>query len=96
MFISKIKKLSIRELKHMNLNKIYTIFVLRETDLGTSQSNDNESSILHLLAEENQFSTKQFSNYMWRKQFPMKDECRVEQRKDIERWAITLDFPIEK
>jgi len=43
-------------------------------------------------AEEDQFSTKQCSYYMWRQQFPVENECRVEQRKDVGKWAITLDF----
>ena len=33
---------------------------------------------------------------MWRQQFPMEDECRVEQRKDVEKWTITLSFPMAK
>jgi hypothetical protein len=94
LFMSKIKKLSVRELEHTDLNRIYTISVLRENDIRSSGSNDNESFILHLLAEEDQFSTKQCSYYMWRQWFPMKNDCRVEQRKDVAKWAITLAFPL--
>ena len=92
----KLKKLLDRELEYIDLNQIYTIFVLREIDLRTSQSNDNEFFIFHLLAKEDQFSRKQCSNYMWRQWFPMEDECKVEKRKDIEKWALTLAFPMGK
>ena len=61
LFICNIKKLSIHEMEHMDLNRIYTISILRETNLITSQINDNESFIMHLLAEEDQFSMKQCS-----------------------------------
>jgi len=31
---------------------------------------------------------------MWRQWFPIENEYRVEQRKDIAKWAITLAFPM--
>ena len=31
---------------------------------------------------------------MWSQWFPIENEYRVEQRKDIEKWAITLAFPM--
>ena len=51
LFLSKIKKLRVHELEHMDLNRIYTISILRETHLRNSQRIDNESFIFHLLAE---------------------------------------------
>ena len=31
---------------------------------------------------------------MWRQWFPIENEYRVEERKDIAKWAITLAFPM--
>ena len=31
---------------------------------------------------------------MWRQWLPVENEYRIEQRKDIEKWAITLAFPM--
>ena len=36
-----IEKLYVHELEHMDLNRIYAIFFLRETDLRNSHGDDN-------------------------------------------------------
>ena len=46
---------------YLDINKIYTIFVLRETELECSGSNDNESFILNFLAEEDWFLNRRCS-----------------------------------
>jgi len=94
--MSKIKKLSVRELKHGDLDRTYKISVFRENYIRRSGTNDTESFILHLVAEEDQFLTRQCSYYMWRQWFPVENEYRVEQRKDVAKWAITLAFPLGK
>ena len=86
--MSKIKKLLVCEMEHMDINKIYKIYGFQETDLRTSQRNDNESFIFHMSAKGDHFFMKQCSYYMGRKQFLMEGGCRVEQRKDVEKWAL--------
>ena len=75
-------------MEHMDINKIYKIYGFQETNLRNSQRNDNESFIFHMSAERDHFFIKKCSYYMGRKQFLMEGGCRVEQRKDIEKWAL--------
>eukprot|EP01018_Ginkgo_biloba_P017680 Gb_37162 [translate_table: standard] len=97
LFMSKIKKLSVRdEDEDSPLNRVNEVSVSRETEFRTNKSADCESFMLHLSAQENKSLIRECSYYMWRQRFPVNLECRVEERKDITRWAITLAFPMEE
>lgn len=92
LFMSKIKKLSVREEYKKEL--VNTISVSKEISLGTPPDDQSDSFPLHLSAET---STDKFSGecsyYMWRQKFPVKAENMIEGRKDVENWVITLAFP---
>ncbi|BBH03634.1 DNA-binding protein [Prunus dulcis] len=96
LFLSKIKRLSVREdNEDPSLSTVSAIEIVSETDFVTRKNIDAQSYTLHLSAEE---SGKVFENecgyYMWKQKFPVKQECRVERRMEVDEWVITLAFPI--
>ncbi|KAH9328841.1 hypothetical protein KI387_000949, partial [Taxus chinensis] len=96
LFMSKIKRLSVREDNVMD-NLVETqVSVSLETAFQTVKNEESESFILHLAAEENEEWSNEGSYYMWRQRFPAKAENWVEGRKDIKTWVITLAFPCEE
>ncbi|XP_062115851.1 uncharacterized protein LOC133829994 [Humulus lupulus] len=93
LFLSKIKKLSIREdNEDPRLNAVNAIAISKETDFRQRKNIDAESFTLHLSAEENG-AEKECMFYMWKQKFPVRPENREEKRSEIEEWAITLAFP---
>ncbi|GLJ45860.1 hypothetical protein SUGI_0965500 [Cryptomeria japonica] len=86
LFLSKIKRFSIRE---ENQKRINLISVSKETAFQSNKNEESESFILHLSAQENE----ECSYYMWRQRFPVKKENRVEGRDEVDNWVITLALP---
>ncbi|KAH7510806.1 hypothetical protein FEM48_ZijujUnG0086000 [Ziziphus jujuba var. spinosa] len=95
LFLSKIKRLSVREDNDdPRLNTVNAISILSETDFAQRKDFDAESYTLHLSAEENsKDSGNECRYYMWKQKFPVRQDCRVERRMEVEEWVITLAFP---
>ncbi|KAH7865224.1 hypothetical protein Vadar_003836 [Vaccinium darrowii] len=95
LFLSKIKKLSIKEDNvDTRLNSVTAISISTETDFVTRKNIDAESYMLHLLSDENDDNLeKECSYYMWKQRFPVRSENKVEKRMEVEEWVLTLAFP---
>ncbi|XP_077228632.1 uncharacterized protein LOC143861623 [Tasmannia lanceolata] len=96
LFLLKIKRLSVHEtnVDHCTSGSVSEISILSETDFRTIKDIDADSRILYLSATEGSAkSSEQCNYYIWRQRFPVKDENRVEGRKEIEEWVISLAFP---
>ncbi|KAK9928973.1 hypothetical protein M0R45_026084 [Rubus argutus] len=96
LFLSKIKRLSIREDKDdPRKNTVSEIEIESLTDFVTRKNIDAQSYTLHLSAEENcgNESERECSYYMWKQKFPVRQEFRVERRMEVDEFAITLAFP---
>eukprot|EP01018_Ginkgo_biloba_P010003 Gb_15824 [translate_table: standard] len=97
LFLSKIKKLSVRRDGENPLcSSINAISVSLEIDFQHNEEADSESFSLHLSAEEEKGPRKQCSYYMWRQRFPVNLEGRIDERKDIDKWVVTLAFPFDE
>ncbi|KAK9940392.1 hypothetical protein M0R45_017056 [Rubus argutus] len=97
LFLSKIKRLSVREDNEDSRNNTVTaIEIESQTDFVTRKNIDAQSYTLHLSAEKNDGndSEKECSYYMWKQKFPVKQEFRVERRMEVDEWVITLAFPM--
>ncbi|VFQ62573.1 unnamed protein product [Cuscuta campestris] len=93
LFLSKIRKLSVREDNaERKLNTLSTISISSEKNLVTQKNINAQSYALILSADEDR-SYGQCSYHIWRQRFPVKKECRVDRRMDVEDWVITLAFP---
>ncbi|KAK9928978.1 hypothetical protein M0R45_026089 [Rubus argutus] len=96
LFLSKIKRLSIREDKDdPRKNTVSEIEIESLTDFVTRKNIDAQSYTLHLSAEENcgNESERECSYYMWKQKFPVRQEFRVERRMEVDEFVITLAFP---
>ncbi|KAL1217317.1 Protein NO VEIN [Cardamine amara subsp. amara] len=95
LFLSKIKRLSIREHCHdPKLSTVNSIGIVSETNFVTRKSIDAESYTINLSAsEKGKNSEQECSYYMWKQKFPVKQENRVDRRNEVEDWVITLAFP---
>ncbi|GER48205.1 DNA binding [Striga asiatica] len=90
LFLSKIKKLSVREEGSSGPTAALTaISISSETNFVTRKNVDAESFLLHLSAD----AGPECSYHMWRQRFPARPENRVERRSDVEEFSITLAFP---
>ncbi|XP_074278422.1 uncharacterized protein LOC141602012 [Silene latifolia] len=98
LFLSKIKRLSVKEdNQNPKLNSVRAISISSERDFVSKKNIDAESYTVHLAAEEDgDESQGECRYYMWRQKFPVKVENKVDKRKDIEEWSITLAFPYGK
>ncbi|XP_022685248.1 uncharacterized protein LOC101771703 [Setaria italica] len=95
LFLSKIRKLSVRE--HNSDPKSSTISEIGISTENNFQSRKNmhaESYTLYLSAEETGKVEEDCGYYMWRQNFPVKSENKVDKRADIDEWVITLAFPL--
>ena len=93
----KIGRLSIREYyEDSALNRVNAICVSGETKFRTTKNEHSQSFILHFSARENVDAESQCNYYMWRQCFPVKEQSRIEERKDMDKWVITLAFPFEE
>ncbi|GLJ45922.1 hypothetical protein SUGI_0966860 [Cryptomeria japonica] len=95
LFMSKIKRLSVREDGQNQSPRVNAVSVSQEIAFQNVKKEGSESFILHLSAEENGEPNGECSYYMWRQRFPVITNNRVEERKDIDNWVITLAFPRE-
>ncbi|CAA0837120.1 Unknown protein [Striga hermonthica] len=89
LFLSKIKKLSVREEGSSGPTALTAISISSETNFVTRKNVDAESFLLHLSAD----AGPECSYHMWRQRFPARPENRVERRSDVEEFSITLAFP---
>ncbi|XP_019185040.1 PREDICTED: uncharacterized protein LOC109180010 [Ipomoea nil] len=95
LFLSKIRALSVREENQdPKLKSVSAVSISSEKDLVRKKNIDAESFLLVLSADEKAAgSNGQCSYHMWRQRFPVKQECRVGRRMEVDEWAITLAFP---
>ncbi|KAK9080568.1 hypothetical protein SSX86_000326 [Deinandra increscens subsp. villosa] len=98
LFLSKIKRLSVRENNEdPSLKTVSAISISSERNFVTSKSMDADSYTLHLTADETgNKANGECGYYMWKQRFPVKQENKVEVRREVEEWTITLAFPIGK
>ncbi|KAI3820645.1 hypothetical protein L1987_08193 [Smallanthus sonchifolius] len=98
LFLSKIKRLSVRENNEdPSLNTVSAISISSEKNFVTSKSMDADSYTLHLTADEiGHEASSECGYYMWKQRFPVKQENKVDVRREVEEWAITLAFPVGK
>ncbi|GLJ45914.1 hypothetical protein SUGI_0966750 [Cryptomeria japonica] len=94
LFMSKIKRLSVREDVRNQNPRVNAVSVSQEIAFQ-NVNEGSESFSLRLSAEENGKSNGECSYYMWRQRFPVKSNNRIEERRDIANWGITLAFPRE-
>jgi hypothetical protein len=94
LFLSKIKKLYIKEIDDNNTKQtaLTEVSISSEKDYQIRKNVDAESYTLHLDAEE-AGNKEQCAYYMWKQKFPVKPECRVKRREEVDQWTITLAFP---
>ncbi|OAY75978.1 hypothetical protein ACMD2_08082 [Ananas comosus] len=93
LFLSKIRRLSFREFSSdPKLASVTEISISSEENFRTRKNIDAESFTLHLSANED--GDQQCSYYMWKQKFPVKPECRVSKRAEVDEWVITLAFPL--
>ncbi|KAJ4799969.1 ATP/DNA binding protein [Rhynchospora pubera] len=95
LFLSKIRKLSVREIRHNASQKsaLTEVSILSETDYKTRKDLDAESYTIHLDLEESG-NQEQCTYFMWKQKFPIKPKCRVKKREEMEQWTIVLAFPL--
>ncbi|KAJ3692224.1 hypothetical protein LUZ60_012574 [Juncus effusus] len=96
LFLSKIRNLSVREVNTNNRaeSTVTQISISSEKDYQARKIVDAESFSLHLAAQEtSQRGEDQCAYYMWKQKFPVKRECRVKKREEVDEWVITLAFP---
>ncbi|XP_019185043.1 PREDICTED: uncharacterized protein LOC109180013 [Ipomoea nil] len=97
LFLSKIRELSVREENQdPKLNTVSAVSISSERDLLRKKNIDAESFLLVLSADEKAAaagSNGQCSYHMWRQRFPVKQECKVGRRMEVDEWVITLAFP---
>ncbi|XP_065872779.1 uncharacterized protein [Euphorbia lathyris] len=95
LFLLKIKCLSVREdNEDPRLNSVSEIAITKETNFVTRKNIDAESYTLHLAAEENgDMSRRECTYYIWKQKFPVREENKVDRRKEMEHWTVTLAFP---
>ncbi|KAK7818670.1 uncharacterized protein LOC111998780 [Quercus suber] len=98
LFLSNIRRLSIREhSKDPSLNTVSAIAITSETGLVVRKNIDAVSYTLHLSADEKDKGYKgECSYFMWKQNFPVKQENKVERRMEVEELAITLAFPLKE
>ncbi|XP_047325341.1 uncharacterized protein LOC124929109 [Impatiens glandulifera] len=93
LFLSKIRKLSVKEdCDDPGLRTITSISIASETNFLSRKNIDADSYLLHLSSDEE----GECGYHMWRQRFPVKPEHRVDVRKEVEEWVLTLSFPIGK
>ncbi|CAH9053058.1 unnamed protein product [Cuscuta europaea] len=94
LFLTKIRQLSVREANEdKQLNTVSAISISSERDLVKKKNIDAESYLLILSADEKVGSAERCSYHMWRQRFPVPQGHRVDKRKDVDEWVITLAFP---
>ena len=98
LFLSKIRRLSVREHnKDPRLNTVSAIAIMSETEFVVRKNIDAVSYTLHLSADERDKGYKGECNYfMWKQNFPVKQENKVERRMEVEELVITLAFPLKE
>uniref|UniRef100_A0A7N2RBH9 Uncharacterized protein n=1 Tax=Quercus lobata TaxID=97700 RepID=A0A7N2RBH9_QUELO len=100
LFLSKIRWLSVKEhKKDPRLNTVSAIAITRETGLMVRKNKniDAVSYTLHLSADEKDKGYKgECSYFMWKQNFPVKQENKVERRMEVEELEIKLAFPLKE
>jgi len=94
LFLTKIRKLSVREDNSDPSNTtVSEISISSEKNYQARKNMHAESYTIHLSAEETGKDEAECGYYMWRQKFPVKPENRVDKRAEIDEWVITLAFP---
>ncbi|KAJ3707082.1 hypothetical protein LUZ61_010787 [Rhynchospora tenuis] len=94
LFLSKIQKLSIKEIGDNSTEQtaLTEVSISSEKDHQIIKNVDAESYTLHLDAQE-AGKEEHCPYYIWKQKFPIKPECRVKKREEVDMWTITLAFP---
>ncbi|KAI3740240.1 hypothetical protein L2E82_30665 [Cichorium intybus] len=93
LFLSKIRRLSVRE--DPNRNTVTIISISSEKNFVTSKNTDADSYTLHLTVNDDEVE-RECGYYMWKQRFPVKRENKVDVRTELEELVITLAFPYGK
>ncbi|KAF8652234.1 hypothetical protein HU200_062869 [Digitaria exilis] len=91
LFLSKIRKLSVREDNSIPESSTVTeIAISIENNFQSRKSMHAESYTLNLSAEESGKMEEECGYYVWRQKFPVKAENKVEKRDKIDEWVKKL------
>ncbi|KAL3512559.1 hypothetical protein ACH5RR_025276 [Cinchona calisaya] len=94
LFLSNIKQLSVREdHEDPQCTSVSAISISRETNFVTRKNIDAESYLLYLSAGGKDEEVEECSYHIWKQRFPVREDCRVERRMEVDEWVITLAFP---
>nr|GEX45800.1 DNA binding,ATP binding protein [Tanacetum cinerariifolium] len=95
LFLSKIKRLSVRGgNEYPSLDTLSAVSISSEKNFVTSKSMDADSYLIHLKTGND--IANESGYHMWKQRFPVKQENKVDVRREVEEWVVTLAFPIEK
>ncbi|KAK1407155.1 hypothetical protein QVD17_38766 [Tagetes erecta] len=98
LFLSKIKQFSIREfIEDPKLNTVREISISSEKNSATSKSKNVDFYKLRLTVDDiHHKADNECSYFMWKQRFPVKKENKVDMRREVDEWVITLAFPLGK
>ncbi|XP_024523753.1 uncharacterized protein LOC9641053, partial [Selaginella moellendorffii] len=92
LFLSKIRMLSIYDQQ----SRPPTELVLsRSVEMTTSKNGSVETSTTFLTASNGRNGTQHSNYYMFKQTLKVPEEAKVEKRKDVDSWMITLAFPVD-
>ncbi|EFJ04480.1 hypothetical protein SELMODRAFT_432374 [Selaginella moellendorffii] len=92
LFLSKIRMLSIYDQQ----SRPPTELVLsRSVEMTTSKNESVETSTTFLTASNGRNGTQHSNYYMFKQTLKVPEEAKVENRKDVDSWTITLAFPVD-
>ncbi|XP_047306317.1 uncharacterized protein LOC124909709 [Impatiens glandulifera] len=98
LFLTKIRKLSFKEdCEDSGLQNNTSITISSETNFHSRKNSDADSYLVHLFANGNgnvDQGLGECGYHMWRQRFPVTDEHKVDTRKEVEEWVLTLSFPV--
>ncbi|PWA59580.1 DNA binding,ATP binding protein [Artemisia annua] len=94
LFLSKIKRLSVRGGNENPSDTLSAVSISSEKNFVTSKSMNADSYLIYLKTGDN--IANESGYHMWKQRFPVKQENKVDVRREVEEWVVTLAFPIEK
>jgi hypothetical protein len=94
LFLSKIKRLSVRGGNENPSDTLSAVSISSEKNFVTSKSVNADSYLIYLKTGDN--IANESGYHMWKQRFPVKQENKVDVRREVEEWVVTLAFPIEK
>ncbi|XP_024538629.1 uncharacterized protein LOC112349098 [Selaginella moellendorffii] len=92
LFLSKIRMLSIYDQQSRPPTELA---LSRSVEMTTSKNGSVETSTTFLTASNGRNGTQHSNYYMFKQTLKVPQEAKVEKRKDVDSWTITLAFPVD-